>query len=354
MTQDTIAQMRLHSQELVQKQCKTPNDLLKHFGAMQAQDYAMAKWAIAQRIGYAETAIEKAINEAEIIRTHILRPTWHFVSAEDIRWMLEITAPQIKTQISSMSKNHEIDAALLSRCNAIIAKVLEGNQHLTREEVMLELNQNGINTSDMRPTIIMMAAEIEGLVCNGIMKGKQFTYALLDERVPQKHFFTKEEAMTALARKYFTSHGPATLKDFLWWSGLSVKNATLALKNIEKEFDSFLFENQVYWHKSDNATKSIENELLHFLPAFDEFLISYKDRTASISLANQSIAFSNNGIFRPIITLNGKVIGIWKREVKKEKVSIETHFFDKPSYLDDKMILEATQGFAAYLGKEIA
>ncbi|MFH6997780.1 winged helix DNA-binding domain-containing protein [Flavobacterium sp. FlaQc-57] len=222
MTHQEISHHRLVSQKLYKTSQTSPQEIVKHLGAMQAQDYAMAKWAIGSRCDASEKKIEETINSAQIIRTHILRPTWHFVSADDIYWMLDVSAPQVKRFTASAAKKYGFDAKKLDQTNTKIEKLLAGNNHLTRDEIMQELNIKKTSSDDFLSAAIMMNAELDGLVCNGRMKGKQITYALLEERVLKpKTKLTKEEGLAKLAQKYFESHGPATLLDFSWWSGFS-------------------------------------------------------------------------------------------------------------------------------------
>ncbi len=351
MTVEFIRNLRLGNQLLTNNTFTKTQEIVSHFGAMQAQDYAMAKWAIGSRLGTDEKTIDNAINNAEIIRTHILRPTWHFVAAEDIHWMLELTAPQIKTLVINGCRKLGIDDPTLHRCHTIIEKLLVGNNHLTREEIMNELAKSKIATDPLSASHIMMDAELEGIVCNGNMRGKQFTYALLDERVKKTKSFAKEEALAQLAKKYFTSHGPATLQDFAWWSGLSVGNSKKALESIKLEMESFVFEAGEYWFYGD-ASNVKRQKMVHLLPSFDEFLISYKNRTASILLEHQPKAFTRNGIFNPVILVDGKVEGSWKRTIKKETVLIELNPFIE---FDEKLmqkIIKVSEVYENFLGKK--
>ncbi|WP_374174366.1 winged helix DNA-binding domain-containing protein [Flavobacterium tructae] len=349
-----IAQLRLISQKLHKTTDNTPQEIVQHLGAMQAQDYAMAKWAVGSRCDASEKAIEEAINSAQIIRTHILRPTWHFVSADDIYWMLDLSGPQVKRIVTSYVKKYGYDAKKLDQTNAAIQKILAGNNHLTREEIMQELSITKTPSPDHLSGPIMMYAELDGLVCNGKMKGKQMTYALLEERVlkPQGRL-TQEEGLTKLALRYFESHGPATLLDFSWWSGFSPTSCKKIINAIELQLNSIAIEDQKYWFKNDISTEDNFRESIHFLPAFDEILISYKSREASILPEHQPKAFTNNGIFKPIILENSKVIGTWKRTIKKDHAKIETQFFNETENHKKAILFEGIKSFENYLGTKI-
>jgi hypothetical protein len=354
MTYQEISHHRLVSQKLLDENKSSPQEIVHHLGAMQAQDYAMAKWAIGSRCGSTEKEIEEAVNSAKIIRTHILRPTWHFVSAEDIYWMLDLSGPQVKRFTVSAAKKYGVDAKRLVQINSTIEKLLSGNNHLTRDEIMQELNIKKTSSEDFLSAAIMMNAELDGLVCNGRMKGKQITYSLLEERVSKpKTTLTKEEALSKLALRYFESHGPATLLDFSWWSGFAPTICKMAVNAIELQLNFVEIENQKYWLGKNSSDENSFRESVHFLPAFDEILISYKTREASILLEHQAKAFTNNGIFKPIILENGKVIGTWKRTIKKEHAKIETDFFNKTEQHKKEVLFEGIKAFENYLETKI-
>ncbi|MDQ6471198.1 winged helix DNA-binding domain-containing protein [Flavobacterium sp. LHD-80] len=354
MIHSEISHHRLVSQKLYKTSQCSPEEIVRHFGAIQAQDYAMAKWAIGSRCDSSEKEIEEAVNSAKIIRTHILRPTWHFVSSDDIYWMLDLSAPQVKRFTISAAKKFGYDAKKLDQTNNAIEKLLAGNNHLTRDEIMQELGISKTSKEDFLSAAIMMNAELDGLVCNGKMKGKQITYALLEERVAKpKNKLTKEEGLEKLAKRYFESHGPATITDFSWWSGFPPTICQQTVNAIGLQLNSVEIDGQIYWFGTDYSFESSFRESVHFLPAFDELLISYKTREASMQPEHQSKAFTNNGIFKPIILENGKVIGIWKRTVKKDHVKVETQFFNDTEFSKKKVLFEGIKSFEKYLETKI-
>jgi hypothetical protein len=355
MTHYEISHHRLVSQKLLETNSNSPEEIVRHLGAMQAQDYAMAKWAIGSRCDATEKEIEEVINSGKIIRTHILRPTWHFVAATDIHWMLDVSGPLVKRIMLSETKKYGYDEKEFERINTNIEKILAGNNHLTREEIVQELNIKKVSSEYyLSPVLIMMYAELTGLVCNGKMKGKQITYGLLEEKVlkPQSKL-TKDEGLAKLAKRYFESHGPATLLDFSWWSGFPQTTAKLAIISIESELNSVEIDNQKYWFGTNFTGVDNFCESVHFLPAFDEILISYKTREASILLEHQSKAFTNNGIFKPVILENGKVIGTWKRTLKKDHAKIETQFFNETEDHKKSILFEGIKSFEKYLETKI-
>jgi len=353
MTQKDISNSRLIPQGIVDPICDSPEEIVNWMGALQAQDFNMAKWAIGLRLKNSnEQKIHAAIDSAEIIRTHVLRPTWHFISADDIYWMLNLTASRILSSMKGRNKELELSSNVFKKANKIIEKILIGNKNLTRKELVNEISKAKIQTDNNRASHILLNAELEGLICSGKMKEKQTTYALLNERVEKPKPIKKEEALHKLATKYFQSHFPATLQDFCWWSGLSFSDAKQALESIKDQFIYEKLNEQEYWLPNSFALLKNTADSAFLLPAFDEFLISYKDRSATILHEHQSKAFSNNGIFWPTIVINGQVKGLWKREIKKDTVVIERDLFDKKNYKDKELIKEAAKRFGSFLNKK--
>lgn len=323
---------------------------------MQAQDYAMAQWAVGVRLPHATAdAVDAAVNKAEIIRTHVLRPTWHFIPAEDAHWMLELSAPHIRTSLKSRHKQLEITDAVVSKSYDVLTKAIEQSEDgcLTREEMVAALENANIATADNRAAHLFMEAEQAGLICSGAVKGKKQTYALLCERVPQKTVVTREEALGMLARRYFTSHSPATLQDFIWWSGLPIREARRALAMIQSELVSAKREGQDYWIGYPYTVPEHSGASAFLLPAFDEFLISYRDRSASLAPEHGNHAISRNGIFWPMVVVDGQVRGLWKRTIAKGRVVVEIQPFALYSEKIKHMIGEYAVAFGEFVGKKI-
>jgi len=349
-----IANIRLASQLISKPQFDSVKDIVGWMGAMQAQDYAMVKWAVGIRHPDADyREIERAISDGEIIRTHLLRPTWHLVSADDIYWMLELTASRIRAGMKSRHRVLGLTESLLERSNETISRALEGKQ-LNREELISELEKAGISTAgDNRASHMFRVAELTGIMCSGATDGNKESYALLSERVPKAASLGREAALAALAKRYFNSHCPATLNDFIWWSGLSVSEAKQALDLVKPDFVTETIDSQIYWLPNSYETPEAGEQGVCLLPAFDEYLISYKDRSASLPFRDFNKAVSNNGVFRPIVVVNGEVKGIWKRTIKKEGVVVETELFYKAGRTTLARIEAAAAKYGRFLGKEI-
>lgn len=351
MNPDDISTLRLNNQQISATNLKTPKELVGWMGAMQSQDFNQAKWAIGLRLPHlTEAQIESAFNNGEIIRTHLMRPTWHFVSADDIYWMLELTAKQIKSTTKSRNRDLGLTEIVLGKSKEILAKILAGNQAMTKEEISTRLNESGISTEEQRLYHILMEAEIDSLICSGAMQGKKQTYALLEERVPVKRKLTKDEALPLLAKKYISSHGPATLSDFVWWSGLPVADARNALEMNKPTLISETIDSEIYWFAEPVSIPSPPPDSVYLLPAFDEYLISYKNRSAAITIDHHKKAISSNGIFRPVIVVNGQISGLWKRTIKKDTVWIQPDHFRPHNKKEESLILKAAKSFGNFVG----
>lgn len=349
-----ISNMRLTSQGIKPATHKNVNDLVRWMGAMQAQDFAMAKWAIGSRVANSTIIdINKAFDEGEIIRTHLMRPTWHIVSSTDIHWILDLTAPRIQSSLQSRHNELDLNKEVLRKANRIIEKELSEKGFQSREKLALQLSEAGIKTDENRLSHILFNAELEKLICSGPQIKNKQSYALLDVRVPKTQNYAHDEALAELAKRYFSSHGPATLKDFTWWSGLSITEARKALDYVKTMFISETIKSETYWFSESLNGATNNQSSIFLLPAYDEFLISYADRSASISKVDNPKAIYNNGVFRPVIIENGQVIGIWKRTIKNSFALIEFDVWQQPTPQIKEKLEAATINFELFLEMEI-
>jgi len=347
MTKSDIAQLRLHNQHISQKIFKKPGDIVKWLGAVQAQDYAGAKWALGLRLENSnDTAIEKAMHDGAIIRTHVLRPTWHFVSPADARWMIELTAPRINAFSAFMYRQLQLDGAIFKRSNDALAKALEGRQ-LNRAEIKTVLQQAGVATDDLRFVHLLMRAELDRAICSGGRQGKQFTYALFDDRVPMSSPLAHEEALFRLAKTYFISRGPATLQDFTWWSGLAAADARIGLEAAKPDLIKIVTNSTEYWMGPNERVMSSRSPRAYLLPAFDEYAVAYKDRTAIVN--PRYLKQAKQVIFAPSIVVNNQVVGTWKRTIKKDAVDVTLNPFGKLNQGQTKAIDAAADRYRKFI-----
>jgi hypothetical protein len=350
-----IARLRLHNQRLIGVPFKEPEDVVRSLCAIQAQDYPAAKWAIGQRVRECVDAdVDRSYSSGTILRTHILRPTWHFVMPDDIRWMLELTTPRVKRTMSYYDRNLELDAKLYRRSNAIITKALARGEHLTRSELSRALEDAGIAATGQRLNHIVMRAELDLIICSGAMRGKQHTYALLDERAANARSLQRDEALAELAMRYLNGHGPALAQDFAWWGGLTVADAKRAIEMARSGLGSETIDGKTYWFSPHGRVASVPDPTIHLLPNYDEYLIAYRDHSASLDarLPSGSGAMYEM-LSRHIVVLNGRVIGGWKTVAEKESVRAEAKLFVKLDRTQQDALDTAAERYGAFIGRPV-
>jgi hypothetical protein len=344
-----VARTRLENQMITAPFAGEPRGLVEVLGAVQAQDYEMAKWALGLRLSSpSRSSVEAAISRGEVLRTHLLRPTWHLVSAQDIRWLLELTGPRIKASLLARHRQLEITGTVISKSLRAMERSLSGGRQLRRSELIAALQEAGVPTDASRASHLFLYAELEALVCSGADLGRETSYALLDDRVPSSARRDRGEALAALARTYFASRGPASLEDFAWWSGLAMGEARAALAEISAGLEESQAEGLSLWRAPSKPVASVPRRSLRLLPAFDEYLLSYADRSAAITDENHRLAVSNNGIFRPTIVKGGTVVGTWARVRKKDGLSVETRFFLDPGKAPTRAIKEEAERYLRF------
>jgi winged helix DNA-binding protein len=352
MTFSEIIKLRLCNQQLAETKFIKPGEVVSWMGAMQSQDYGMAKWAIGLRLpGSDDTTIERAFNEGKILRTHVLRPTWHFVTPKDIRWMLELTAPRILSSLAHNDRHLSLDKKVLKKTNDVLAKALEGGKQLTRDEVKAELQRARIDTSELRFIHLLEHAELDRIICSGAKIGKQFTYALFDERASAKTL-ERDEALAELTKRFFTSRGPATIHDFAWWSGLSVADAKKGMEMIKRKFNKAIINGKEYFFQASSAFKNEMAQTALLLPNYDEYIVSYKNRAEAIDRKHLAvISKERNAVFTNSILIDGKIEGIWQRIVKGAFILIKTKSFSTLSKTKQKLVTSAANRYSKFFGK---
>jgi hypothetical protein len=347
MAGTAIARQRLAQQRLTQNPLADPAEIVAWLGAVQAQDYLGAKWTLGMRLQHAtDAAIERAFNEGAILRTHVMRPTWHFVAPADIRWMLELTAPRVNAASAYMYRQLELDDALFSRSTAIIARALQGGQRLTRAEIGVALAQAGIAAEGMRLGYLIFRAELDGIACSGPRRGKQFTYALLDERAPHARSLPREAALAELTRRYFTGHGPATVRDFAWWSGLTIADANAGLEMAALHLAHDTIDSQTYWLSSSMSLSADPSQTAFLLPTYDEFLIGYDGFNES-RLGGR--AAQESAVFDSTIAIDGRIAGSWRRSFKRGTAIVEIKPFAPLAEAEREAVAAAIRRYEAFL-----
>lgn len=351
MNSTTIAQRRLIAQHITQA-AATPAEVVQSLGAIQAQDYLGALWALGLRTpGATEQQVEAAIAAKQIVRTWPMRGTIHFVAPADVRWMLDLLTPRVMRGTQSRLRGLEIDAALLARCADILEQALAGGQQLTRPAIYELFASHGIAATGSRGLHILGQLSMRGLLCFGARDGKQPTFTLLDEWVPATAALPTDEALARLALRYFTGHGPATAQDLMWWAGLTLSEAKAALAEVAPQLASAMFDGQHYYFAPALADITVDAHEIFLLPPFDEFLLGYRDRRAMLEPAHMNlVAPGSNGIFNPIVVIGGRVVGTWKREFKQRGVVTTWVPFDTFDATQNDAIAAAAKRYGAFLG----
>lgn len=342
-----IARQRLHIQRIIGGGFATPGDAVQWFGAVQAQDYPGALWAVGLRTERAtHTIVEQAIADRTIVRTWPLRGTMHFVAAADIRWMLTFLAPRAIARAAPRFKQLELDDRVLARGANLIVKALDGGRQMSRPRIYALFERAGIATAGNRGIHILWRCAHDGLICFGAHDGRQPTFALLEEWVPRARALDRDEALAELARRYFTSHGPATLADFAWWSGLAGADARSALEMARLHLRRTTVDGVTYWLAASRSGGNGRSPRAVLLPPYDEYTVAYRDRGAALDPKHRVAA--KNGIFSPTILLDGRIAGTWTRTETADDLKVSTRLFRPLENAEARALAGAVERYRAF------
>lgn len=349
-----IALQRLARQHLLQPAELTPAALVAYLGAVQSQDLPGAKWALGQRIAdLRAAAVDAAIADGSIIRTHVLRPTWHFVAREDLRWLLMLTASRVHAANTSYYRYRGVDAKVARKARTIFEKALAGGRHASRAELVQLLERNGIPAAaNSRGIVILMFSELDGVLCSGPVLGNQTTYALLDERVPADTARAVDDALGEMAMRYFMSRGPATVRDFVWWSGLKTADARRAIDIAGTRLTSITIAGVAHWQPRDSqAPPHLRAPVAHLLPNYDEYSVGFRDRAAYYQRQQRAgIDARQDALSGHMLAVNGQAVGGWRKQADRGGVvvAIETAVPLKPA--EEKAVQRAVDHFGRFWG----
>jgi hypothetical protein len=352
MIAQDVVRLRMHNQRLAGAPFARPEEVVRWSGAVQAQDYGGAKWGIAQRTaGVTSTEIDRLFAQGAILRTHILRPTWHFVMPEDIRWMQVLTGPRVHALNAHYYRKLELDGAMFRRSEALLTKTLRGGNRLTRAELAGVYRDSGIDASALRMTYLLMHAELETVICSGALRGKQFTYALLEEQAPRSRTLDRDEALAELTIRYFACHGPATVHDFAWWSSLTVADVKAGIEMAKSQLVSDVVGETTYWFAPTGPAGRLESPVAHLLPNFDEYLVAYKDHSASFDAEVYGrLKPEEAPLMAHILVVDGLVVGGWKRTIGRREVTIRTNLLVPLGGAEWDAVRMAAAGYGRFLG----
>jgi hypothetical protein len=323
MQRADILNQRLHNQRLAGPPFDHPEEMVRSLVGVQSQDYLGARWSVGQRTKDCTDAdVERAFDSGAILRTHVLRPTWHFVLPDDIRWMLALTAPRVHALNGTYYRKLELDDALFARSRALFSGALQGGKQLTRSELAAILAHAGIVADGLRLSYIMMHAELEGLICSGAVRGKQQTYALLAERTPQARVLARDEALGEMTQRFFTGHGPATVRDFVWWSGLTVAEAKEGLEMVKQHLLHETIEGEAYWFAASPPAPAPTALTAYLLPEYDEFILPYRHINITGLPWTLTADAGDDFFYRPIL-IGGLRAGTWRRTIVKKAIILD-------------------------------
>lgn len=346
-----IPAQRLQNQHLARPRVG-PAGVVEALGAMQAQEYTGGLWAVGLRsTGSTGASIERALSDGEILRTHPMRGTHHFVAREDIRWLIGLFGPLMIGRNARRNRELGLDEKQLAKALDAIARACEGGNHLDRAGVAAVLTRAKVSPAGQRLAHIIYRAELEGLVCSGRRKGKQITIALFDERVPKQKARTREESLADLARRYFTTRGPASEKDFAWWCQLPAADVREA---IALAGGALVAESSggTRLLRGARAAKPAKGPRAYLLPPYDEYTVAYADRSHAGIAPPSARTFNERALLGPNLVLDGQVIGSWRRTTTAKKITIELSPWKKVAAKDRSALEEAATRYAAFLGLE--
>lgn len=339
-----IADERLRNQRIASPMRRGPASVVAWFGAVQAQEYGPAKWGLGLRLarGTTDAAIERAVHRGQILRTHVLRPTWHFVTPADIRWMLELTGPQVQRRMAPYDRQFGLEPRMMTRAAAILERALGDAGCLTRAELGAHLERRRLPGSGPRLAHLVMYAEAEGLICSGPRRGKQSTYALLADRAPRARRLGADEALGTLARRFFQSHGPATTRDFVWWSGLKTPDAKRGIDIARAQARDI--DGLKYWSVGRAPAGAAKRDRVHLLPIYDEYVVAYRDRVA-VPRATMA-AFAS--FWHPIV-IDGQVAGTWRTDGIRGGVDVQVTLLRRLQRDEHQGLAQAAARYGRFL-----
>jgi hypothetical protein len=354
--QSALAARRLHSQRLAGPPCASAVDVARWLTAVQSQDYGASKWALAQRVTETTDAeIDRIFDKGGILRTHVMRPTWHFVLPDDIRWLLELTGPRVRAGLMSRHRQLEIDEDLIARAEEAFIAGLTGGKSVTRPEMGEALRASGIAAEGQRLPHLLMAAELDGIIVSGPRQGKQHTFALLEERAPQARSLPGEEALAELTLRYFRSHGPAQIGDFVWWSGLTTADARRGIALAGSALVHEVMDGAEYWSGAEADTAPDMTGLAHLLPNFDEYTVAYRDRSAVIDpdLRFDPSLFSFGSVLSNIVTIEGRTRGAWRRTIARDRVRVDVQLLAALTPVEADAVTRAAERVGRFLERPV-
>ena len=346
---------RMHNSGLATSALGSTEEVVRLHGAIQGQDYGPTRWAIRQRAGgIAEADVDASLARGSIVRTHVLRPTWHLVAREDVRWLLSLTGPRVQRGLASRFRELGLDARLLQRCERAIVAELEGGRERTRAEIAAALDDAGIDRTGQRLPFMVMHCELEQVICSGGLRGNQQTYALMENRIPPAARFDRDEAVVELIDRYLSSHGPASLTDLRWWSSLTSSDLRRGLSDLGARVRAQRVDDVELWSMADEEgpTAVRGTRLLHW---YDELIVGYTQSRFLGDPRAEQVRDSWRDRTRPrgVIVSGGRVTGHWRRSIDARSVHVEARVYEEPTRGESRALKAEAEELAGFLGKDM-
>ena len=341
---------RLLNQQLICPQFTSPHNVVAWMGAMQAQEYKMMRWAVGMRTKTpGARAFERDYNSGRIVRVHLFRTTWQLVAGEDWRWMLELCRENALRGMAGWmhSNGVVIPEAEQDAVQTLFADYLSCHRTVLKADFAAALSDRGVVMDEQRLSYHIRLAEYSGLLCSGDLHPQKPTYALAADKLPKVAPVPKEEALAKLAGTYFRSHGPATLEDFVWWSGLNIGDCRKGLNAIRSELIEERWKGLSFFRHQDSRTRGFRSGTVTLLPPYDEYLIGYKSRHVAVHPDHMHRAHSGNGIFWPVVLQDGEAVGNWSAAGGK----VQTELFHPDSSLNIDALGKEMVRYSRFLNK---
>jgi len=342
-----IARWRLRSQHLVAPFAGSAGDVVGSLLAVQAENAGQAAWAVASRTRSAEQAeLAKLLDDGAVVRTHVLRPTWHFVRAEDICWLLELTAPRVqRVTVQQLRTVHGLDAPAIDRAVAAVVEALTSRGELNRAQLAEELSGRGLQSGGQFLMILLAHAELDQLICSGRVTD---TYALMNERVPAPRRLARSDALAEIALRYFTGHGPATERDLSYWATLTLTDVRAGLQQVRDRLDSFQYDGRTYWHAPGEPPTKAQEPAGHLLQVLDEMYRGYQDSRWVLDAAGD--VPRTREIATGMALVDAQLLAAMKRTVTRDRVDFELRPYRAPTRPQVKALEQAAERYGTFLG----
>lgn len=352
MRSEEVVRRRMHSQRLWGPPMASPEDVVGWLAAMQSQEIALAEWAVAQRTRLVnKAAMDQAVANGTILRSHLLRPTWHFVLPADIRWLLELTRPRINALNAFSYRRFGLDEAVFAKTNAVIAAALDGGRQLTRKELASILHGAGITASGLHLAYVLMRAELDAVICSGAPRGRQQTYARLEDRVPSAPSLDRTAALAELTRRYFTSRGPATLRDYLRWSSLTAADGHEGLEMVGSLLQREVVDGRTYWFAPAAPGAVPPSPWVDLVQGYDECIMSYSESKDVLRLKGTTgRLLTGEAVFTHAILLDGRLLGHWRPVVGTSRVAVDAHFYRPLNAAENDAFEAAADRYGRFVG----